>query len=391
MSAEERQKADVWHAEGRMAALEELRTQLAAAEGMSVRLAAAEGTVEALRASTEAEVKQRLAKEIDGVRKDFEIANMKELSVLKEQLAGFDGQSTFIAMITDGHAAMKEKIAGLEEQRELLQIQLLEATQAKTKSSHVIGKQGEALVLELLEETVIPAFPYSTVTDMTAVSHAADFHLSVMTARGTRTKILIDSKKYKQAVNSSEISKLNADVDADDEAHCGMMISLDSAISSTKQFQVKFTNKKKPVIYLSFQDMPTELRKEVICWAIHSLLAVVGEVDQSTRNTMLENIEHFLAEINSSVRDIDNVIRSHVKLLDNTRQIKSSIIQKIASYRDTNSDNIDIIDGEEEGSDSNLDGCAAVLKSTGRRCGKSVYMSTQKCKHHTSRKDKGAD
>jgi len=392
MGAGEAAKADRWQAEGRLAAVEELKAQLGAAEGLSVRLAAAEGTVDALRASIESEVSRRLVKEVDAARKDYDLVKMQEMSALKEQLASAASAELMIQMVSEAHESMKGKILYLEEQRALLQTQLLEATLSNTKSSHVIGKQGEASVLELLEETVLPAFHHSMVKDMTSVKHAADFHLYLMSAHGTHVKILIDSKKYKQVVNSAEINKLNADVDADDDAQCGMMISLDSAISTTKQFQVKFTAKKKPVLYLTFQDMSLELRKEVICWAVQSLLAIVGEVDQSSRNLMLENIELFLAGIDSSVKEIDNVIRGQVKVIEGMRQVKSSIIQKISAYRECDGDNIEIINDDIPVSeDSTTGGCVTILKTTGLSCGKSVYLSTNKCKHHTSKKNKGPE
>lgn len=390
----EESKAEIWRSEGRQAMLESVKAKLASAEEATARAAAAEGLVHQLRASIEAETVRRVTEALDGHRKDYEIAKMAEISGLKERIAMSEGKEGYVQMLTEAHAAMREKIAEMDKRCQALQAQLLESTQVNTKSSHKIGKQGEATVLEMLESTVMTAFPYSIVKDMTAIHHAADFHLWVMTPTGKRIKILVDSKKYSQPVNSAEVTKLNKDVDADEEAHCGILISLVSPIAAKKQFQIKATPNQKPILYLTFQDMESELQNDVLCWAIHALMAVVGEADQSMRNQLLENIDQFLEGINISVKELDGVIRMQVKTLEATRQARSGIVHRITSYREGKQDEdcdvvIDTMDTNMEMADE--EGCITVLKATGEPCGKLVVTGTKKCRHHTSRKSKVAE
>lgn len=390
MEGDESAKAEVWRMEGGQAMLESVRTKIVAAEEIAARLVTAEGTIQQLRMSIDAEATRRVAEALEGHRKDFEIAKMKEISALKERIAMAEGREASTIMVSEAHAVMREKIIEMDKRCQHLQMQLLESTQVNTKSSHTIGKQGEATVLEMLEGPVLEAFPYSEVKDMTAIHHAADFHLWVMTPSGKRIKILVDSKKYSQPVNSAEVSKLNKDVDGDEDAHCGILISLVSPVAAKRQFQIKNTPHQKPIIYLTFMDMGAEMQKEVLCWAIHAMVAVVGEADQGARNQLLENIDQFLEGINASVKELDVVIRMQIKALEATRQARSGIIHKLSSFRegkqteDEIDDNIDHIIG---GNDS----CITILKASGTKCGKPVLNNTEKCRHHAPRKDKSGN
>ena len=115
----------------------------------------------------------------------------------------------------------------------------------KVKSSHAIGKQGEAEVLALLTGPVLDEFPYSEIKDVSHISHSADFHLWIMSRTGKRVKLLLDSKKYSTCVSSSHITKLYSDVDADVEAQGGILLSLSSSICKKKQFEISTTPRQK--------------------------------------------------------------------------------------------------------------------------------------------------
>jgi len=368
--AEEGERTERWRREGGEAMLASLKARLAAGEAAAARVAT-------LQASIEAEVVGRIDQVLVTQRKDFELAKMEEILCLKVQIAEAKGKETMVKKLDEAHSSMAAEIAALK-------AQLAEKIAVKTKSSHVIGKEGEATVLEMLEDIIKTVFPYSEIKDMTAIHHAADFHVWIMTPSGKRIKFLIDSKNYIQSVNSAEVAKLNKDVDADEEAHCGILISLATPISAKKQFQIKHTQKQKPIIYLTFQDMEQIQKKDILCWAIQALLAVVGEADQGERLQMLETIDHLLNGISASVKDIDLAIRSQVKALESTRQARSGILHKLASFKEG------VDDGEEGDTVEHVEeeGCVTIMKASGVRCGKTVLKGTTKCRHHTSRKEK---
>ncbi len=363
MSAEEGAKADVWRSEGRLAAFEEVKGRLVAAEEAAVRLASAEGTVSALRSTMEEEVTRRLGEALEGFRKDYELTAVKEVAALREQLAVAKMREELLAL-------MQEKVSAL-------QTQLMEYTAAATKSSHVIGKQGEATVWELLETCVVPEFPYAEAKNMSGVSHAADFHLWVMRPDGKRMKVLIDAKKYKRPVNTEEINKLNGDVDGDDEAHCGILVSLTSPVCGMKQFQMRVTDKGKPVLYLSFVDMEKEYQSQILCWGVRVLMTAVRDVGVE-RSLEAEQVDELLTEIAGTVKEVDGMIRTHAKMIETLRTMKGTVLQKIANFKQgVAAEEGDVLVPDE--------GCVAIVKTTGERCGKKV-TDGDRCGNHRVRK-----
>jgi len=368
-SAEEVAKADVWRREGGQAMMESLKSRLATGEAAQARMLV-------LQASVEAEVESRMKGMLVSARKDFELEKMAELSALKERIAMSEGREATISMVSDAHAAMREKIATLE-------TQLTQQLAANTKSSHAIGKSGEATVLDMLENTVCKAFTHSSVKDMTGTSHVADFHLWVLGSTGKKIKFLIDSKKYKRAVNSDEINKLYEDMDADEECNCGIMISITSGICTKNQFGISRTLKQKPVLFLSFQDLSTEHQNNLLCWGIQVLSELVGENNTEIQQQMIQNLEQFLDRIMISRKDIDGVIRSQLKLVETMREVRGNMLKDLSTFRAGGSvDENDIPDEKSKA------GCVTILKKTGFPCGSIVIEGSEKCRHHTSRVDK---
>ena len=369
MEGGESSKAEIWRAEGRQMMLDSVRAKIVAAEEMSARLVAAEGTIQQLRASVEAEAARRTAAALEGHRKDFEIAKMAEISGLKERIATFEGKEGFFQIVSESQVFMKEKIAALE-------AQLAQQMAANTKSSQAIGKQGETIVLDMLENTVCKVFPHSTVKDMTALPHAADFHLWIMTPLGKKLKILVDSKKYKRAVNSDEINKLYVDMDADEECQCGIMISIDSGICTKRQFCFSRTLKQKPVLFLSFQDMSPDTQKDILCWGIQVLSEFVLERNDAARQEMLNKVDEFIDTLLVSVKDIDMVIRDQMKSVTAMKEVRSKILKSVANFR-----------GEEETEDKGKAALAddlrcVALKSGGDRCLNRRSAESDCCKVH---------
>lgn len=369
MKGDESSKAEIWRAEGRQMMLDSVRAKIVSAEEMSARLVAAEGTIQQLRASVEAEASRRTAAALEGHRKDYEIAKMAEISGLKERIATFEGKEGFFQIVSESQVFMKEKIATLE-------AQLAQQMAANTKSSQAIGKQGETIVLDMLENTVCKVFPHSTVKDMTALPHAADFHLWIMTPLGKKLKILVDSKKYKRAVNSDEINKLYVDMDADEECQCGIMISIDSGICTKRQFCFSRTLKQKPVLFLSFQDMTPETQKDILCWGIQVLSEFVLERNDAARQEMLNKVDEFIDTLLVSVKDIDAVIRDQMKSVTTMKEVRSKILKSVASFRGEE-------ETEEKGKAALADDVRCVaLKSSGDRCLNRRGVDSDCCKVH---------
>lgn len=361
-SEEEAIRTAALRAEGAASAEAALAERLAAGDAAKSRIAVLQASVDAL-------VAERLAAAVEKDRLQYEL---EVAAPLRQRLAALENKEETLALLRQANGLLQGKleaaVAALEDLKEV-----------KTKSSHAIGKAGEATVWEMIEGSVIPEFPYAEAKNMSGVSHAADFHLWVMGPSGRRLKMLIDSKKYKRAVNSDEINKLVADVDADEEAHAGMMVSLASPIYTKKQFEIRASDKGKPILYMSFYDIGTEFHRQLLCNGIRALVAVVNEIKEEKRSVMIDRFDEIVAEVTKAAKDIDGVIKAQVKSIDSLRQIKASLLDKIATPK-VGDDEIEHIDGAVDGR------CIVTLKGTGKPCGKLVWSGGVKCKIHTTRK-----
>lgn len=381
LTAEESEKAEKWREEGRKELGQLLKAKGSEVAALSAQLAAAEAAVEGLRGSIAAEAAKHAEALVEAARKDFELVKSNEMGIIMAKLSAAEAKEGMYAMIKEAHESMKIRMETAEKEKKELSDKL---TKSITKSSHAIGKAGEATVREMLETTVMTTFPYSSFKYVCSVDHAADFHLWIMTPTGEKVKILIDSKKYKNSVNSGEIRKLHRDVDEDDDAHAGMMISLETSIHTAKIFTILRTEKKKPVLYLSFNDIDVEMRRDILCWGIRVLQSIGKEQNTDEKDKMIEGIETFLKEMDKSISDISKVITQNNKTTLALKQTRANIIARITAYRAGNIEKVELTSGDiEEDDDSSEDGCNAVIKKTGSICGKKLIEGGDKCAYHS--------
>jgi hypothetical protein len=157
------------------------------------------------------------------------------------------------------------------------------------------------------------------------------------------------------------------------------MLSLASPICTTKQFQVVRTPKQKPVLYLTLQDVAAETQRDMLCWGVRILTAVVSERNDVVRETMLENIDAFVAGVENSVKEIDGAIRLQMKAVEGMRDIRRGLLTRIVAYKSAAGvDEDDTIEHADEG-------CSAIVKATGARCGRRV-VDGERCGNHRLRK-----
>ena len=364
---EEGERTERWRREGGEAMLASLKARLAAGEAAAARVAT-------LQASIEAEVAGRIDQMLVTQRKDFELAKMEEIRSIEKKLAAAEAREEMSVLLKESHATMREKITVLEAQV---------AERNTTKSSHAIGKEGEATVLEMLQTNVLQEFQFSEVKDMTSIHHSADFHLKVMGSDGKKFKILIDSKKYKNSIQATEVIKLNSDVDADEEARAGLLISHDSSIQTKRQFSIHRTEKNKPVMCMTFQDLTDETKRMALCWAVRVLQSIAIETNLDEKIKMINGLNDLLRSLERSVKKIDIVIRMETKTLEAMREVRNELIHKITAFRKGG----EIVDDEEDLVIHEVEmdaGCNSILKKTGTQCGRTI--STEgKCKIHCLR------
>jgi hypothetical protein len=370
---EEAAKADGWKEEGRQTMLESLKGKLE--EGIQTKLLLTESEIKLtqLKEGLEGEIERRTKERLETLSLTLELQRVvplqQRLSVLesKEELLGFMKHQIELQ-----GESLKTK------EKELVVLQAtVDQLKSTNKSSHAIGKVGEATVLSMLEEYIVPEFPFSRVEDKTGVSHAADFHVWLMPCPNKTVKILIDAKKYKTNVKMSEIQKLHSDVDADPEATAGLMISLDSGMCNFKQFEIGKSPKNKLIMYVSLENMEPIEQVNSLIRALRVLSSIAAVNDMEQQRSMLENIELFVSEIDKSVKEVDRCISSQQKAIDLMRGAKEKLYTRLETFRNGTI----ILSLDEETVISDTIKCKAI-KGDGLRCPYNPVSGYEFCKRH---------
>ena len=255
-----------------------------------------------------------------------------EISGLRQQIAELRSQSELLLAKEEARRLLEQKVSHLESENGMKQAKIDALLKETTKSSYAIGKDGEALIYDIITEHVLPVFLYSSAKNMAGINHVADIHLFLQSPVGKQMKILIDAKKYKDPVKGKEITKLHHDVDIDDDAHAGIMISTNSQISSVKQFQIEKTPKGKYILYLSIEGFDDELRGKAICWSIRVLSTLASYSDDSDGN-ILGKIVDFFKELDLSLKEADQVVKSCQKTLDLATVMKQNLTKRLDDFR----------------------------------------------------------
>ena len=343
MSAEDTEKAEAWRQEGRLSAMESLKSKFVAAETAIAQTAEAEGRVATIKASMEmmkttmeTEIERKVQDKLELQRKSLEIEHLIEMSGVKERLAFLSSIEPSITILQSTNATLTKAVLerdGLIAEKEA-QLQSIVESQ-KTKSSYAIGKQGEAVVMDILHKYVLPVFIHSSAYDVTGKGHVADIHLFLQSPVGKMMKILVEAKQYSRPVKTKEITKLHNDVDADDEALAGIMISNSSQISSVKQFQIEKTSKGKYVLYLSVEGYDDEFRGMIVCWAIR-VLSTLATYSAECGDDLVGKVVDFFGELEKSVQEADQVVKNCQKAVDSAILMKRGLIKKLEDFRRDN-------------------------------------------------------
>ena len=262
----------------------------------------------------------------------IEKQNSEEISSLRLQLAELKSQGEMLALTEESRSLLAEKIVILEAETMEKQKKIEQLLISTTKSSHAIGKDGESLVLDVIRRYVLPMFLYSDAKDVHGIPHAADIHLSLQSPVGKQVKILIDAKKYKDAVRSTELRKLHSDVDRDDEATAGILISTNSVISSVKQFQIEKTPKGKYILYLSVDGFDDELRGQSICWAVR-ILSTLASYSDGVDDNIMSKLADFFKEMDLSVKEADKLVTQCQKAVDLATTMKKNLSKRLEDFR----------------------------------------------------------
>lgn len=310
---------ELWRSEGGASMLESLKGRLAAGDAAQARVAVLQGSVEA-------EITRRVEEVLLVRMKEVELAKREDMLAFEKRLVELQSGAKYTAMLEEAHSALKGKLEQLREEN----CKLKEAT--AVKSSHALGKMGEATVFEMLDKYVSPKFSYAEVMNVSKQKHVGDIHMVLMLPTGKQMKIMVDVKNYKTPIYTKEIDKLYSDLDEHD-ADVGLLVSLDSAICKRAPFQIMKTPKGKSCMFLSFEGIDDSLRQEILCWAVRVLVGVVSTQDNSSQEVMITEIKQFLAELSGSLDLLESNVKMAKGLYESLRDTKSQLVGRVQAYR----------------------------------------------------------
>ena len=217
-------------------------------------------------------------------------------------------------------AALKSKIEILQIESEKKDILLSTKSQNQiTQSSQALGKIGEKEVEKLLQE-----FVNGDITNVATESHGSDFRISISNGAGNSI-FLLDSKNFKTPIPKKDREKLVRDIDEDSTVSGGILVSLNSIISTKNHFEIDKTEKKKPLLFICLKDMDFQESGRCLAAAFRILTAISTTHDEEEKDDLLKKIQNQVRELNLRIREITNIITAQNKQIDTLVSLKENL------------------------------------------------------------------
>jgi hypothetical protein len=263
------------------------------------------------------EFEKKLKKEGDRDRESIaREAALTERSSFLQQVKDYE---VLIAQLT---AKQDWKLAWSENQKMVTKLEEQLANLTKIRSSYEIGQEGEDETESMLYK--IPEWDCERVSKE---KDRADFR---MTSKDKKSFIL-DSKKYTNAVPKKERDKLMSNVDDDATVLGGILVSLDSKITTKENCEIETTPGKKVVCYLNLVGMTNEAKIAYIGSTLKFLHQYVASKDEREKNEMLERMMEGTSRIAELKKETENM-RNKAKELYESLKINVGKIQSIMDY-----------------------------------------------------------
>jgi hypothetical protein len=234
-------------------------------------------------------------------------------------------------------AALKAKIEILQEESDKKDILLTKNQNQpiQTQSSQALGKIGEKEVEKILQE-----FVHGDITNVATESHGSDFRISIPNGAGNSI-FLLDSKNFKTPIPKKDREKLVRDIDEDSTVSGGILVSLNSIISTKNHFEIDKTEKKKPLLFICLKDMDFQESGRCFAAAFRILTAISTTHDEEEKDDLLKKIQNQVRELNLRLREITNIITAQNKQIDSLVCLKENIKKNLFMLQDENEE-IDI-------------------------------------------------
>ena len=265
-------------------------------------------------------------KEIDELEKKWQRESEREKEVISKEAAlaeraqNMKSIKEYEIQIAQLQAKEDWQRAYNDTQKELEKLR--SQMETKVQSSYEIGQEGEEE-----SEAMLRKIPEWDCEKVSKEKHKGDFR---MVSRTKKTFIL-DSKKYKDNVQKKERDKLISDVDGDATVSGGIMISLNSNISTKENCQIETTPGKKPICYLNFVGMAIDAKIAYLSSTLKFLEQYVGTNDEREKSELLDRMREAHRRIGELKHDTEN-IRNKAKEVYESLKINATKIQTIMDF-----------------------------------------------------------
>ena len=251
----------------------------------------------------------------DKLRKEFERDKehlLREARLaLKEEMGSIKDENVKLKASQDFKAAF-------EFAQEQYQIQITETQKLKdqiqeltrVRSSFHLGKEGEGEIENFLKQA--SDFDYINVN---TEADKADFRLT----NKEKKVIILDSKKFTNAVGKKDRDKLVDNTDKDATVCAGMMVSLTSKIAARQHCEIEFTPNSKPILYLCLMGMTQEAKFHCLDISLRLLLRIVNSQNEKERGELVEKIHAASTLLTELGKKMENQKKSAVDLLESLK------------------------------------------------------------------------
>jgi len=243
-------------------------------------------------------------------------------AILNERATTMEKTRDYEIQIAQLQAKQDWRIAYTDSQKLIEQLKQQLDDAKKVRTSYELGQEGEEETENLLCK--IPEWDCERVSKE---KDRADFR---MTSKDKKSFIL-DSKKYNASVPKKERDKLMSNVDDDASVLGGILVSLDSKISTKENCEIETTPGKKPVCYLNLVGMTTEAKIAYIASTLKFLHQYVASHDEREKNELLERLRETNNKIGELKKESEN-IRNKAKEVYESLKINVGKMQSIMDF-----------------------------------------------------------
>ena len=257
-----------------------------------------------LEKETEEKLRREFERDKEHILREAKLALKEEMGSIKEENVKLKASQDFKAAFEFAQEQYQNQMTETQK----LKDQIQELT--RVRSSFHLGKEGEGEIENFLKQA--SDFDYINVN---TEADKADFRLT----NKEKKVIILDSKKFTNAVGKKDRDKLVDNTDKDATVCAGMMVSLTSKIAARQHCEIEFTPNSKPILYLCLMGMTQEAKFHCLDISLRLLLRIVNSQNEKERGELVEKIHAASLLLTELGKKMENQKKSAVDLLESLK------------------------------------------------------------------------